>query len=102
MGVGMIEESRFYREVRKFATTEPTFSSNCQVIRTVPTDRHNLSAVARRAFGDATETRVILAAAGLSNVDSPLKEQDLVLPTVEYLRYLKEKCGITTVVGSVR
>lgn len=100
--VDMIEESRFYREVRKFATTEPTYSANCQVIRTVPSDRHNLSAVARRAFGDATETRTILAAAGLPNVDSPLVEQDLVLPTIAYLRYLKEKCGITTAVRSVR
>lgn len=98
----MIEESRFYRELRRFATTEPSYSPNCQVIRTVPTDRYNLSAVARRAFGDATETRVILAAAGLSNVDAPLKEQDLVLPTVAYLRYLKEKCGITTAVRTVR
>lgn len=98
----MIEESRFYREVRKFATTEPSYSANCQVIRTVPADRHDLSAVARRAFGDATETRVILAAAGLPNVDAPLKEQDLVLPTIAYLRYLKEKCGISTAVRTVR
>ena len=98
----MIEESRFYREVRRFATTEPSYSANCQVIRTTPSDRHNLSAVARRAFGDATETRVILAAAGLPNIDAPLKEQDLVLPTVAYLRYLKEKCGISTAVRSVR
>lgn len=98
----MIEESRFYREVRKFATTEPTYSENCQVIRTLPKDRHNLSAVALRAFGDATETRVILAAAGLPNVDSPLVEQDLVLPTIAYLRYIKERCGITTAVRTVR
>lgn len=98
----MIEESRFYREVRRFATTEPSYSANCQVIRTLPSDRHNLSMVALRAFGDATETRVILAAAGLPNVDAPLKEQDLILPTVLYLRYLKEKCGITTAVRSVR
>lgn len=98
----MIEESRFYREVRRFATTEPSYSANCQVIRTVPEDRYNLAAVARRAFNDATETRVILAAAGLPNVDAPLKEQDLVLPTVAYLRYLKEKCGITTAVRTVR
>lgn len=98
----MIEESRFYREVRKFATTEPSYSENCQVIRTLPTDRYNLSAVARRAFGDATETRVILAAAGLPNVDAPLIEQDLVLPTIAYLRYLKDKCGISTAVRTVR
>lgn len=98
----MIEEARFYRELRRFANTEPPYSSNCQVIRTVPTDRYNLSAVALRAFKDPTETRVILAAAGLSTVDSPLKEQDLTLPTVEYLRYLKERCGITTTTQSVR
>lgn len=98
----MIEESRFYREVRRFATTEPTYSANCQVVRTLPSERYNLSAVARRALGDATETRVILAAAGLPNVDAELKEQDLVLPTIAYLRYLKEKCGITTTVRSVR
>ena len=98
----MIEESRFYRELRRFATTEPTYSDNCQVIRTLPRDRYNLAAVALRAFGDATETRVILAAAGLPNVDAELKEQDLVLPTAAHLRYLKQKCGISTAVRSVR
>lgn len=98
----MIEESRFYREVRRFATTEPTYSENCQVIRTLPSERYDLSSVARRAFGDATETRVILAAAGLATVGTELKEQDLVLPTVAYLRYLKDKCGITTAVRGVR
>lgn len=98
----MIEGSRFYREVRQFAVTEPTYSNNRQVVRTFPTERYDLSMVARRVYGDPAETLTIMAAAGLPNVDAPLKEQDLVLPTSEYLRYLKEKCGLSTETRKVR
>ncbi|QSL90519.1 hypothetical protein [Pseudomonas atacamensis] len=81
---------------------EPTHSSNRQVVRTRPSERYDLTMVARRVYGDPTETLVVMAAAGLTNIDTELKEQDLVLPTIEYLRYLKQKCGIVTPVRSVR
>lgn len=98
----MIEVSRFYREVRLFAVTEPTYSSLRQVVRTFPSERYDLTLVARRVYGDPEETLAIMAAAGLATVDSELKEQNLVLPTLEHLRYLKEKCGLSTVTRTVR
>lgn len=98
----MIEVSRFYREVRLFAVSEPSYSSARQVVRTFPTERFDLTLLARRVYGDASETLTIMAAAGLPNVDAELKEQNLVLPTVEHLRYLKEKCGLSTETRKVR
>lgn len=98
----MIEVSRFYREVRLFAVTEPSYSSSRQVVRTYPNERYDLSLVARRVYGDPSETLAIMAAAGLATVDAELKEQDLVLPTSEHLRYLKEKCGLSTETRKVR
>lgn len=98
----MIEQASFYRAVRRFAAMEPAHSPNRQVVRTRPSERFDLTMVARRVYGDPTETAVVMAAAGLANIDTELKEQDLVLPTIEYLRYLKQKCGITTDVRSVR
>lgn len=98
----MIAEASFYRAVRRFATMEPAHSPNRQVVRTRPSERFDLTMVARRVYSDATETAVIMAAAGLANIDTELKEQDLVLPTTEYLRYLKQKCGMTTTVRAVR
>jgi hypothetical protein len=98
----VIEVSRFYREVRLFAVSEPTYSSARQVVRTLPSERYDLSMVARRVYGDPAETLAIMAAAGLPNVDAELKEQNLVLPTPEHLRYLKQKCGLSTETRRVR
>lgn len=98
----MIPESKFYREVRRFATNEPSYSTSRQTVRTLPSERYHLAMVAYRVYGDATETLTIMAAAGLPTVDSELKEQDLVLPTKEYLNYLKQKCGLTSATTSVR
>lgn len=98
----MIELSRFYREVRLFAVTEPTYSGARQVVRTLPSERFDLTLVARRVYGDPEETLAIQAAAGLATVDSVLEEQNLVLPTAEHLRYLKQKCGLSTETRKVR
>lgn len=98
----MIPEARFYLEVRKFALTEPSYSSRRQVVRSFPSERFHLPMMALRVYGDATETLTIMAAAGLSTVDSELVEKDVVLPTKEHLAYLKQKCGIVTATRSVR
>jgi len=98
----MLETSKFYREVRRFALTEPVYSTARQTVRTLPSERYHLAMVALRVYGDATETLTIMAAAGLPTVDSELKEQDLVLPTTEQLLYIKQLCGITVVLASVR
>lgn len=98
----MIEVSRFYKEVRRFCQSEPTYSALRQVVRTLPSDRFDLSRVARRAYNDPSEVLTIMAAAGLPNVDSELKEQDLVLPTLEHLRVLKQKAGMINNVRTKR
>lgn len=98
----MIPEARFYLEVRKFALTEPSYSSRRQVVRSFPSERWHLPMLALRVYGDATEVLTIQAAAGLSTVDSELVEQDIVLPTKEHLAYLKQKAGLTTSVRTVR
>lgn len=98
----MIPEARFYLEVRKFALTEPAYSSRRQVVRSYPSERFHIPMMALRVYGDATEVLAIRAAAGLSTVDTELVEQDVVLPTREHLLYLKQKAGIVTAVRSVR
>jgi len=98
----MIPEARFYLEVRKFALTEPSYSTRRQVVRSFPSERFHLPMLALRVYGDATEVATISAAAGLSTIDSELVEQDLVLPTKEHLNYLKQKAGIISAVRSVR
>ncbi|WP_426237537.1 hypothetical protein [Pseudomonas sp. TWP3-2] len=98
----MIPEARFYLEVRKFALTEPSYSSRRQVVRSLPSERFHLHMMALRVYGDPNETLAIMAAAGLSTVDSELIEKDVVLPTKEHLMYLKQRSGIVTPTRSVR
>jgi hypothetical protein len=98
----MIPEARFYLEVRKFALTEPSYSTRRQVVRSFPSERYHLPMMALRVYGDPTEVLAIQAAAGLSTVDSELVEQDVILPTKEHLAYLKQKSGLVSAVRSVR
>lgn len=98
----MIPEARFYLEVRKFALTEPSYSSRRQVIRSFPTERYHIPMMALRVYGDPQEAATIRAAAGLSTADTELVEQDVVLPTKEHLNYLKQKAGIVAPTRSMR
>ncbi len=98
----MIPEARFYRDVRRFAIRAPSYSPYRQVVRSYPSERHNLRMLALRVYGDPNEAKTIMAAAGLATVDSPLEEREIVLPTREYLAFLKTRAGIITPVRSVR
>lgn len=89
----MIEASQFYRAVREFAVTEPTWSTARLVIQTLPSERWDLTLVSQRAYGNRDEFLAVMAAAGLTRYDEILKEQLLVLPTRERLAQIKAATG---------
>lgn len=57
--------------------------------QTKPDERHDLTLVSRRVYGIPDEFLTVMAAAGLSSVETPMSERVLVLPTPQKLRELK-------------
>ncbi len=91
----MIEQSAFYREIRRFATTAPTWEDAIRYF-TLPDETWDLTLVAQRIYGTRDESLAIMAAAGLDRTDQPLTPRELVLPTPERLELIKQQTGFST------
>lgn len=61
--------------------------------QTKPDEIHNITLVSQRVYGRRNEYLVIMAAAGLSTFDEPLKEQLLILPNESQLSVFKTRAG---------
>lgn len=91
----MVAESNFYREIRQFALTAPTWEQARRYF-TLPDERWDLTLVSERVYGTRDEYLTILAAAGLDRVNQELTPRELVLPTPERLALIKARTGYST------
>lgn len=78
--------------VRQFAISTPAWGAAIRT-DTMPDERYDLTKVARRVYGKASEFLVIQAAAGLDSPEAVLTERSLVLPTADQLRAMKLRAG---------
>jgi hypothetical protein len=88
----MLGTSRFYRAVRQFAVSTPIWAEKI-VYEVAPDERHDITLVAARVYGDRREWLTVMAAAGLDRVDNALTERTLVLPTKAQLERIKADTG---------
>lgn len=89
----MLPESRFYRAVRQFAASSPTWDTTRILVETTPADRFDLTLVSQRVYGTRDEFLAVMAAAGLDRFDQELTERTLVLPNKQRLQMLKDAAG---------
>lgn len=86
----------FYGLVRTFAEAVKPWET-ALYYETKPDEVYDLSLVSQRVYGSRDEFMVILAAAGLSGFDQPLKQQRLVLPNSAQLYQMKRQSGFESV-----
>lgn len=91
----MIPESEFYKAVRQFATTAPSWEPAIRYF-TKPDERWDLTLVAERVYGDREEYLAVMAAAGLDRFDQELTEREIVLPLPDRLALIKSRTGFKT------
>lgn len=84
--------NRLFQMVRDFALQTPDWGDAVRYF-TKPDERLDLTLVSHRVYNTRGETLVIQAAAGLDSVESELKEQLLVLPTLPQLREMRRDAG---------
>lgn len=61
-----------------------------------PDERFDLFLASRRIYGRNDEALTVMAAAGLDDIDAPLEQQRLTLPTEQQLRAFKKRAGFET------
>ena len=89
----MIGLSKYYRAVRKFAVTVPSWGI---AIRhdVLPDEIYDLTLICRRVYGNSTETLTVMAAAGLDRLDQALVVgTTITLPTASQISQLKAQTG---------
>lgn len=84
--------NRLYQLVRDFAVQTPAWGSAIRYF-TKPDERFDLTRVSVRVYGNASESLVVQAAAGLDSPELELSERALVLPTAAQLRAMKIRAG---------
>ncbi|WP_039095707.1 hypothetical protein [Gallibacterium anatis] len=84
--------TRLVQLVSDFSTSVKAWESAIRY-QTKPDEIHDITLISQRVYGRRNEYLVIMAAAGLSTFDEPLKEQVLILPTEAQLQYLKQRAG---------
>jgi hypothetical protein len=87
-----LSANAFYREIQRFASTtkQPTPAYYYQV---KPDERHDLTLVSQRVYGNRYEFLAVMAAANVDRSDAELREQLLVLPLDDELRNIKRRTG---------
>lgn len=84
--------NRFLMLVRDFiARIKPYHTAIRYDVR--PDDVRDITKISQKVYGTRNEYLAVMAAAGLSTVDQPVKIQTLILPTFEQLLALKKKAG---------
>lgn len=98
----MINESKYFRAVRKFAVKTPFWGTALRY-EIKPDELYDLSLVSRRVYGNSDEVMAIMAAAGIDRADQSLESGViLVLPTPAQLSQIKADNGIVAKVIKVR
>lgn len=88
----MLERSRFYAAVRQFSVSVPSWGAAIRYF-TLPDEKHDLTLVSQRVYGNRDEWLAVMAAAGLDTLDQPLEQRELVLPTKDQLLAIKAGVG---------
>ena len=86
-------ESIFYRTVRQYVVTAPTWATDLIRYETLPDERHDLTLISQRIYGNRYDFLAVQAAAGLDRVDDELTERVIYLPSAERLNAIKQATG---------
>lgn len=87
--------ANFVKAVRAFSTQTPEWAPAIRYF-TLPDERHDITLIAERVYGDRSQFMAILAAAGLDTTEQVVDEQRLVLPTFGQLQLIKRRTGYLT------
>lgn len=91
----MTEATRFYREIRQFASTRKAWQDAIRY-ETQPDEAWDLTLVSERVYGTRNEALAVLAAAGLDRFDQELIQRRITLPTPVQLEAFKQMTGYSS------
>lgn len=83
---------RFLQLVRDFVVRVKPYQAAIRY-QVKPDEHNDLTLISQRVYGRRDEFLVVMASAGLADVEQPIREQLLVLPTEYQLAALKARAG---------
>jgi len=89
--------ARFWRLVRRFCVTAKANTQGVLFIETTPAERLDVTKISQRVYGTRHESLAVQAAAGLDQINQPLEQTLLAIPTPAKLLQLKREAGFESV-----
>lgn len=87
----------FYRAVRKFAASAQPWETDAIFYETKPDEAYDPTLISRRVYGRRDEFLAVMAAAGIDQVDQPIPQTKIVLPSEGRLYRIKRETGFESI-----
>lgn len=102
MDVDTAAAMRFWRLVRRFCAQAKPWTQGIVFIDTTPAERLDITKISQRVYGTRHEALAVQAAAGLDQVNTPLEQTTLAIPTPAKLMQLKREAGFESIAAMRR
>lgn len=87
----------FYRAVRKFSVSAKPWATDAVFYEVKPDEEYDPTLISRRVYGRRDEFLAVMAAAGIDQVDQPIKQKRIVLPSEGGLYQIKRRTGFESI-----
>jgi hypothetical protein len=87
----------FYRAVRKFSVSAKPWETDAIFYETKPDEEYDPTLISKRAYGRRDEFLAVMAAAGIDQVDQPIRQKRIALPSEGRLYRMKRQTGFESI-----
>lgn len=87
----------FYRAVRKFCAAAKPWETDAIFYETKPDEEYDLTLISHRVYGRRDEFLAVMAAIGIDQVDQPIPQKKIVLPSEGRLHRIKRQTGFESI-----
>lgn len=87
----------FYRAVRKFCVSAQPWETDAIFYDTKPDEEYDPTLISSRVYGRRDEFLAVMAAVGIDQVDQPIPQRKIVLPSEGRLYRIKRQTGFESI-----
>ncbi len=87
----------FYQQVLAYSEAAQPWLSDVIYYETTPDEEFDLSLISYRVYGRREEYLTVMAVAGISSIDQPVKQQRYAFPSEERLLSIKRQAGFESI-----
>lgn len=85
--------ARFWRRIQEFSLRAKVWDTDAIFYQVKPDEKHDLTLISQRVYGNRDEYLAVMAAAGVDSIDQELKQKKIILPIPARLNSIKRETG---------